>query len=156
MVEGQEVKAGVFFTVKPTLLSDNKVQLDLFLKQSEFTSSNEKSVLVSTSENQLATSIVATHGELISLGGMESKKYSLDNAGIPGLKDAGHLGHAFGQTDEGASAVRVEFMLRPFIRDVEELQRTQIRSVEGVLFFRKFFISFVSKKKKGCQIYCSW
>jgi hypothetical protein len=142
--QAQKVEAGVFFTVKPTLLSDNKVQLDLFLKQSEFTSSNEKSVLVSTSENQLTTSIVATHGELISLGGMESKKFSSDNAGIPGLKDSGVIGHAFGQTDEGSSTVRVEFMLRPFIRDVEEIQRTQIRNL---IQFNEKINSLIRKEK---------
>ncbi len=126
------VQAGVFFTVRPTLLSDQKVQLDLFIKQSEFTASNERNVLISTSENQMATSIIASHGELVSLGGLDSKKYSFNNSGVPGLKDLNAIGGAFGSTEEDASLVRVEFMLRPIIRDIENDQKIRISNVKDL------------------------
>ncbi|MBY0574853.1 MAG: hypothetical protein K2P84_14330 [Undibacterium sp.] len=127
-----QVVAGVFFTVRPTLLSDNKIQLDLFLRQSEFSPSNEKNVLMAVSQNQLNTSIIANHGELISLGGMESKKYSLGKTGVPQLKDSSLVGGVFGVTDEDANTTHVEFMIRPSVHQIDDQLIVPIENVNAL------------------------
>lgn len=129
-VQAVQVVAGVFFTVRPTLLSDNKIQLDLFLRQSDFSPSNEKNVLMAVAQNQIQTSIVASNGELISLGGQETKKYSLGNSGVPEFKDVGIIGNIFGTTEEDANTTRVEFMIRPQVYLVEDQLAAPIKSVE--------------------------
>jgi hypothetical protein len=127
-----QVEAGIFFTVKPTLLSDNKIQLDMFLKQSDFSSGSEKNVLISTNQNQLSTSVVASHNELISLGGLERKTYQLGNTGIPGLKDAPLIGNAFGSTGEEGASIRVEFMIRAYIHQLDDQLSAPVKSVDAI------------------------
>lgn len=124
-----QVVAGVFLTVRPTLLSDNKVQLDLYFKQSDFSPTNELNVLMAVAQNQLNTSIIANHGELISLGGQETVKYSYGNAGVPGLKDIGVIGNAFGVTDEGSNVTRVEFMIRAYVHQIDNQLSVPIMNV---------------------------
>lgn len=126
----QSVEAGIFFTVRPTLLSDNKIQLDPFLKQSEFSATNEKNVLISTSQNQINTSIMVNHNELISLGGLERKSFQTSSTGVPGLKDLSGVGGAFGVTDEEATVSRVEFMVRAYVQQLDDQLSTPIRNLE--------------------------
>ncbi len=123
------VEVGVFFTVKPTLLSDNKVQLDMYLKQSEFVPTKEQNVLLSTTQNQMTTSVVTNDGEWISLGGMISNKHSLVNTGIPMMKDIPGAGLLFGNDNEAGSTVIVEFMVRPIIKNLDEESRVPIHRV---------------------------
>lgn len=124
------VEVGVFFTVKPTLLSDNKVQLDMYLKQSEFVPTREQNVLLSTTQNQMTTSVVTNDGEWISLGGMISSKHSLVNTGIPLMKDIPGAGLFFGNDNEAGSTVIVEFMVRPIIKNLEDESRVPIHRVD--------------------------
>lgn len=124
------VEVGVFFTVKPTLLSDNKIQLDMYLKQSEFVPTREQNVLLSTTQNQMTTSVVTNDGEWISLGGMISSKHSLVNTGIPLMKDIPGAGLFFGNDNEAGSTVIVEFMVRPIIKNLEEESRVPIHRVD--------------------------
>ncbi len=123
------VEVGVFFTVRPTLLSDNKIQLDMYLKQSEFVPTREQNVLLSTTQNQMTTSVVTNDGEWISLGGMISNKHSLVNTGIPLMKDIPGAGLLFGNDNEAGSTVIVEFMVRPIIKNLEEDSRVPIHRV---------------------------
>lgn len=124
------VEVGVFFTVKPTLLSDNKIQLDMYLKQSEFVPTREQNVLLSTTQNQMTTSVVTNDGEWISLGGMISSKHSLVNTGIPIMKDIPGAGLLFGNDNEAGSTVIVEFMVRPIIKNLDEESRVPIHRVD--------------------------
>lgn len=124
-----DVEVGVFFTVKPTLLSDNKIQLDMYLKQSEFVPTEERNVLLSTTQNQITTSVVANDGEWISLGGMISNKHSMANTGIPFMKDIPGVGVLFGNDNHSGSTVIVEFMVRPVVKSLEEDSRVPIHRV---------------------------
>lgn len=124
-----DVEVGVFFTVKPTLLSDNKVQLDMYLKQSEFVPTKEQNVLLSTTQNQITTSVVANDGEWISLGGMISNKHSMTNTGIPWMKDIAGVGALFGNDNRAGETVIVEFMVRPVVKNLEEDSRVPIHRV---------------------------
>lgn len=124
-----DVEVGVFFTVKPTLLSDNKIQLDMYLKQSEFVPTEERNVLLSTTQNQITTSVVANDGEWISLGGMISNKHSMTNTGIPFMKDIPGVGVLFGNDNNSGSTVIVEFMIRPVVKNLEEDSRVPIHRV---------------------------
>lgn len=125
-----DVEVGVFFTVKPTLLSDNKIQLDMYLKQSEFVPTREQNVLLSTTQNQITTSVVANDGEWISLGGMISNKYSMTNTGIPGMKDILGVGVLFGNDNQSGSTVIVEFMVRPVVKNLEDDSLVPIHRVK--------------------------
>lgn len=142
------VEVGVFFTVKPTLLSDNKIQLDMYLKQSEFVPTREQNVLLSTTQNQMTTSVVTNDGEWISLGGMISSKHSLVNTGIPLMKDIPGAGLLFGNDNEAGSTVIVEFMVRPIIKNLEEDSRVPIHRVDFLEDrLKRFKESSVSDKR---------
>lgn len=127
-----DVEVGVFFTVKPTLLSDNKIQLDMYLKQSEFVPTKEQNVLLSTTQNQMTTSVVANDGEWISLGGMISNKQTLVNTGVPFMKDIPGIGMLFGNDNGAGSTVIVEFMVRPVVKNLEDESRVPIHRVNFI------------------------
>ena len=87
---------------------------------------------MAVAQNQLNTSIIANHGELISLGGQETKKYSFGNSGVPGLKDIGFIGNAFGVTDEGGNITRVEFMIRALVHQIDDQLGVPIMGVNAL------------------------
>jgi type II secretory pathway component GspD/PulD (secretin) len=114
----KEVPTGVVLVIRPTLLSDNKIQLDFILRQSEFAPSQEKEVLLATNSNQVLSSVVVNDGELVTIGGIETQKFNHARSGIPSIKDVPYFGNLFGAKSTEFQSTKVEFMIRPTIKNI--------------------------------------
>lgn len=111
----RELPSGIDFTVTPTVLGNNKIKLDLVIKQSEFALNNETGVAATTNANEIKTSIVANDGELVSLGGILTRKDAESSSGLIGLRKVPLLGKLFGSEAESSSISRIEFLIRPTV-----------------------------------------
>ncbi len=111
------IETGVMLKIKPTILSENKIYLEMEMEQSDFIPNLEKDIVQTTNKNIIKTSVIVNDGELISLGGINAKKSSSFTSGIPYLKDLPILKYVFGSESVGSNEVRIEFMIRPIIKD---------------------------------------
>ena len=125
----RELSTGIVFKVSPTVLGNNKVLLNLSVVQSEFIPSNSANVTATTTQNEIRTSIIARDGELVSLGGIHSKKDSKFSSGIPWLRNLPGAGFAFGSQQGESSVVRVEFMIRPIMKRVQQRNRDVLKNI---------------------------
>jgi len=114
------IETGVKFKITPTILSENKINLDLEVEQSEFIPTNEANIVLSSNKNTVKTSVTVNDGELISLGGIKTRKHSTFSSGIPYLKDIPIIGYVFGSKVTDYYDVRVEFMIRPTIKNYKK------------------------------------
>lgn len=111
----REIPTGITLQITPTVLGNGKVRMKLELSQSEFTATSETNVVASTVENKVVTSIIAQDGEMVSIGGILSRRDGRNGSGIPGLRDIPGAGYAFGTRGGDASRSRIEFMIRPTV-----------------------------------------
>ncbi|MBI5639658.1 MAG: hypothetical protein HZA17_04455 [Nitrospirae bacterium] len=111
------IETGVIMKIKPTILSENKIFLEMELEQSEFIPNLEKDIVQTTNKNIIKTSVIVNDGELISLGGINNKKSAIFKSGVPILKDIPILGYIFGSEAVTNNDIRIEFMIRPTIKD---------------------------------------
>lgn len=113
------VGTGITFTLTPTILSEKKIFLKLSLEQSEFIPGAEGDIILSSNKNTIDTSVIVGDGEWISIGGIETKKQSKFSTGLPYLKDIPILGYLFGTRAVDAHNSRIEFMIRPVIKNIK-------------------------------------
>jgi hypothetical protein len=111
----KEIPTGITLQITPTVLGNGKVRMKLELSQSEFTATSETNVVASTVENKVVTSVIAQDGEMVSIGGILSRRDGRGGSGIPGLRDLPGAGYAFGTRGGDASRSRIEFMIRPTV-----------------------------------------
>lgn len=112
----KDLETGITFNVQPTLLGDGKILLKLKLQQSEFIPSNDTNAISATNANLIDTSVIARDGELVSLGGILTKREAKMGSGLPGLRNLPGLGVFFGYEASDSNVTRVEFMIRPTVK----------------------------------------
>lgn len=123
----REVKTGISFEIVPTVLGNGKIRLKVKLSQSEFLPTSETAVVLSTNENKVETSIIAQDGEMVSIGGILSRRDSRFGSGIPVLRDIPALGYLFGSRATDGSTSRIEFIIRPTVERASQ----RLRSLQG-------------------------
>lgn len=111
------IETGVMLKIKPTILSENKIFLEMEMEQSDFIPNLEKDIVQTTNKNIIKTAVIVNDGELVSLGGINAKKSSSFTSGIPYLKDLPMLKYLFSSESVSSNEVRIEFMIRPVIKD---------------------------------------
>jgi hypothetical protein len=124
------IETGIVVSIKPTVLGNGKVLLSLVLNQSEFVNTSETGVVLSTVSNRVETSIVAQDGEMVSIGGIHSRRDSRSNSGIPGVREVPGVGALFGSRGGDASRSRIEFMIRPTVERAAQRLRTLQGNIE--------------------------
>jgi type II secretory pathway component GspD/PulD (secretin) len=121
----QPLSTGVIFVVTPTVLGDQRVRLTLKITQSEFATNSEPGVAAAINKNTIDTSVVVNDGELISLGGILTRKDSHQSSGMIGIREVPVLGALFGSESDTTVVSRVEFFIRPTInRSHEKIEET--------------------------------
>jgi type II secretory pathway component GspD/PulD (secretin) len=115
----ERVKTTTSFTILPTIISDNKVYIQLSLEQSEFTTPRSNAVL-STNRNTARTSLVVKDGETIIIGGVNSSREATGNRGVPVLRSIPVLKYVFGASKRSSSSRKVNFYITPHILPLEE------------------------------------
>lgn len=119
----RQVNSGITFEITPTVLGNGKIRLKVKLTQSEFLPTNETAVVLSTNENKVETSIIAQDGEMVSIGGILSRRDGKYASGIPVLREIPGLGYLFGSRATDGSTSRIEFMIRPTVERVAQRMR---------------------------------
>jgi type II secretory pathway component GspD/PulD (secretin) len=115
----EQVKTRISFTILPTIISDDKIHIQLSLEQSEFTAPRYNAVLA-TNRNTARTSLVVDNGETIVIGGVNSSREAIGNRGIPVLRSIPILKYAFGASKKSSSSRKVSFYVTPHILPLEE------------------------------------
>jgi hypothetical protein len=117
------VETGITFKITPIILSENKISLRLAIEQSEFIPTNEDKVTLSTSKNTIYTTVIADDGEMISIGGIESRRFTDFASGIPYLMDIPLLGSLFASKAKDSTNTKIEFMIKPVIKKLNMYQK---------------------------------
>jgi general secretion pathway protein D len=112
--------SGVSFEVMPTVLGDKRVRLNIKIIQSEFVTTAEVGPAAVMNRNTIDTSVVVNDGELISLGGVLTRKDTQQSSGMIGLRKLPILGSLFGSESDSSDVSRVEFFIRPTINRSHE------------------------------------
>ncbi|MFA7242788.1 MAG: hypothetical protein WC091_22000 [Sulfuricellaceae bacterium] len=126
----KDLPTGIAFKVKPTVLGDNKILLNLYIRQSEFIPAAEANVAASTNHNEIRTSVVARDGELVSIGGILKKNDSKLSSGIPGMRKIPGLGLLFGSESQDTGIIRVEFMIRSTVNRSKEVLSDKLKKIK--------------------------
>ena len=111
-----KIDAGTSLKITPTILGSDKIQIMVELEQSEFLPGDQANVLQTSNTNNIKTTLIVSDGELVSLGGIKTRKTNKSNYGIPYLKDIPWLGRLFGTDENNDNSVNIEFMIRPTIK----------------------------------------
>ena len=115
----QQVETRISFVILPTIVSDDRIHIQLNVEQSEFTTPRYNAALA-TNRNIARTSLVVADGETIVIGGVNSSREATGNRGIPVLRSIPVLKHIFGASKNSSSSRRVNFYITPHILPLKE------------------------------------
>lgn len=124
------VESGISLKITPTVLGNGKVRLAVDVVESEFLPNNEETVVLVTNENKVSTSIIAIDGEMVSIGGIHSRRDSKFASGIPLLRQIPGVGYLFGSRASDGSTSRIEFMIRPTVERATQRLRGIQNNIE--------------------------
>lgn len=110
-------KTGIILRVKPTVYSDNRVDLELSQEVSEALPVGDGDAIGSPSifNRSVNTSLSLRDGGSIVLGGLMSNRQTNGNSGIPFLKDVPVLGNLFKNQSRRTNKTELVLMIVPYI-----------------------------------------
>lgn len=122
----QPIETGVGLTITPTVLGNGKIRLQVDLTQSEFVSTSETGIVASTVSNVVKTAVIAQDGEMVSIGGIHTRRDGRSGSGLPGAREIPGAGYAFGTRSADTQRTRIEFLIRPTVeRSAQRLKGIQ-------------------------------
>lgn len=110
-------KTGIILSVKPTVYSDDRVDLELSQEVSEALPLGESDTIGSPSifNRSVKTSLSLRDGGSIVLGGLMSHRQTDSNSGVPYLKDVPVLGNLFKSQSRRKNKTELVLMIVPYI-----------------------------------------
>jgi len=114
-------KTGVLLTIKPTVYSGNRVDLDVTQEVSQASDeapsqSTAASAASPTIRNRsINTSLTLSDGQSVVMGGLVSRDQSDANNGVPGLRKIPFLGHLFKSTRKVEERRELVLIIVPYI-----------------------------------------
>jgi len=123
-------KTGVLLTVKPTVYSGNRVDLDI---TQEVSQASDEAPSVSTAASaasptirnrSINTSLTLSDGQSIVMGGLVSNTQTDGNTGIPGLSKIPVLGHLFKSARKVTEKRELVVIIVPYIVEDDEQAAT--------------------------------
>jgi len=123
-------KTGVILSVKPTVYSGNRVDLDI---TQEVSQASDEAPSVSTSASaasptirnrSLQTSLTLSDGQSIVMGGLVSNTQTDGNTGVPGLSKIPILGHLFKSTRKVTEKRELVVIIVPYIVEDDDQAAT--------------------------------
>jgi len=124
------VSTGIILKVKPAILSDNNISLEIFQEISE-AQENKISTITSPEilKRTIKTTLIVQEGQIAFLGGLIRKKKTTGESGIPILSKIPILGHLFKKTSKISRKTElVVFINAKIIRRSNEMREI----VEGI------------------------
>lgn len=118
-------KTGIILDVKPTVYSDNRIDLDISQEVSEAqpvdgtTGVNSPAIF----NRSVKTSLSLLDGGSVVLGGLVSDKITDGNVGVPFLRNIPVLGHLFKTQSNQKTRTELLIMIVPYIIDSDERSR---------------------------------
>lgn len=108
---------GVLLTVKPTVLSDNRVDLDITQEDSQAQPATTGSGVNSPSifQRKIKTTLTLRDGGSVVLGGLVSNQTTTGNSGVPFLKDIPILGNLFKSSSSDHQRTELVVIIVPYI-----------------------------------------
>ncbi|MHB1271835.1 MAG: secretin N-terminal domain-containing protein [Rhodanobacter sp.] len=110
-------KTGIILDVKPTIYSDNRIDLDISQEDSEAQPIDSTSGVNSPAifNRSIKTSLSLSDGGSVVLGGLVSTKETKGNSGVPLLKDIPLIGNLFKSQSSDKSRTELLLLIVPYI-----------------------------------------
>ena len=108
---------GVLLTVKPTVLSNNRVDLDISQEDSQAQPIASGSGVASPSifQRKIKTTLTLRDGGSVVLGGLVSNQVTTSDSGVPFLKDIPVLGNLFKSSSRDNQRTELVVIIVPYI-----------------------------------------
>lgn len=115
-------KTGVILQIKPTVYSDNRIDLDITQEVSEAMplSSNATGNSPSIFNRSVTTSLSLRDGGSVVLGGLMSNRHTDSDSGIPFVKDIPVIGNLFKNKSIKKNKTELVVMIVPYIIENDE------------------------------------
>lgn len=110
-------KTGIILSIKPTVYSNDRVDLELSQEVSEALPISDGDEIGSPSifNRSVQTSLSLRDGGSIVIGGLMSERQSSSDTGVPFIKDIPILGNLFKTQSRGTSKTELVLMIVPYI-----------------------------------------
>lgn len=131
-VSRQEV--GIRLDVTPRISNDDTVRLDIFQEVSSIAGQvGTVTPDLILDKRNIETSVLVDSGEILVLGGLVQQQESINEEGVPLLKDVPGLGRLFSTKGKGLKRTNLMVFIRPtIIRDEESARAVTSRSYDYI------------------------
>jgi general secretion pathway protein D len=139
LIQGiQYRKTGILLSIRPTVYSEDRVDLEIRQEVSEAQPVGANAAVQSPAifNRSLTTSLSLRDGSSHILGGLMSRRDSLGTGGIPTLQDVPVLGRLFRNQNESSDKTELVLIITPYIidndddaREVTEAVRRQLEMI---------------------------
>lgn len=128
-------KTGIILNIKPTIYSDNRVDLEIRQEVSEALpiAAGDSVQSPSIFNRAVSTSLSLQDGSSVLIGGLMSQRRTDGNGGVPYLKDVPVVGNLFKSRNRNANKTELVLMIVPYIIESDE-QATAISRTLGQRF----------------------
>ncbi len=128
-------KTGIILNIKPTIYSDNRVDLEIRQEVSEALpiSSDDSVQSPSIFNRAVSTSLSLRDGSSVILGGLMSQRRTDGNGGVPFIKDVPLVGNLFKSRSRSGNKTELVLMIVPYIVESDE-QATALSRTLGQRF----------------------
>lgn len=128
-------KTGIILNIKPTIYSDNRVDLEIRQEVSEALpiSSDDSVQSPSIFNRAVSTSLSLRDGSSVLIGGLMSQRRTDGNGGVPFIKDVPVVGNLFKSRSRSANKTELVLMIVPYIVESDE-QATALSRTLGQRF----------------------
>lgn len=128
-------KTGILLTIKPTVYSDDRVDLEVTQEVSEALPVGDGASISSPSifNRKVETSLSLRDGSSVLLGGLMSRRDTNGDSGVPFLKDVPVLGYLFKNQTRATNKTELVLIIRPYIVEGDEKAQAVSDAISGLL-----------------------
>jgi general secretion pathway protein D len=113
---------GLTLKIKPQIMSDNKVRLDVTNKLEDIIATGEDGTLPTTTKREIVSTSIVNDGDEIVIAGLIKDKIIHNKSQIPLLGDIPFLGALFRNNSDSVERVNLVVILKPtVVKDVKDL-----------------------------------
>jgi len=125
---------GVILSVKPSIYSGDRVDLDILQEVSAAqTTVTGVNISPTISTRKVETKLTLQHGSTVLLGGLISSDQSIGDAGVPGLKEIPLVGQLFKNDTRKSSRTELVVLITPYIINDESDAREITESFRSMM-----------------------
>lgn len=124
-------KTGIILNIRPTVYSDDRIDLDIRQEVSEALPLGSDSTIGSPSifNRSVSTSLSLRDGGSIVIAGLMSQRHTRSESGVPGLKNVPVLGNLFKSQSRRSNKTELVLMIVPYIVGSDERAQDITRSI---------------------------